>query len=103
MPIRYGRMWVSPFTFFRGAALIMAPDLAATARSGLNVQSCGDACQEAVQGRLIQGSRQHYGGGLDVQVEVGERLAGGGTDLPEHPHVVLDWAGIVHLRALLLI
>ena len=43
VPIRYGRMLVSPFTFFRGAALIMAADLAATARSGLNVQSCGDA------------------------------------------------------------
>ena len=43
VPIRYGRMLVSPFTFFRGAALIMATDLAATARSGLNVQSCGDA------------------------------------------------------------
>ena len=43
VPIRYGRMLVSPFTFFRGAALIMAADLAATARSGLTVQSCGDA------------------------------------------------------------
>ncbi len=43
VPIRYGRMLVSPFTFFRGAALIMAADLAATARSGLNVQSCGHA------------------------------------------------------------
>jgi uncharacterized protein (DUF2252 family) len=43
VPIRYGRMLVSPFTFFRGAALIMAADLAATGRSGLNVQSCGDA------------------------------------------------------------
>ena len=40
---RYGRMLVSPFTFFRGAALIMAADLAATARSGLNVQSGGRA------------------------------------------------------------
>src|SRR6188472_33979 len=43
VPIRYGRMLVSPFTFFRGAALLMAADLAATARSGLNVQACGDA------------------------------------------------------------
>lgn len=43
VPIRYGRMLVSPFTFYRGAALIMAADLAATARSGLNVQVCGDA------------------------------------------------------------
>ncbi len=43
VPIRYGRMLVSPFTFYRGAALIMAHDLAATPRSGFNVQCCGDA------------------------------------------------------------
>ena len=43
VPIRYGRMLVSPFTFYRGAALIMANDLAATPRSGLTVQCCGDA------------------------------------------------------------
>jgi uncharacterized protein (DUF2252 family) len=43
VPIRYGRMLVSPFTFYRGAALIMANDLATTPRSGLTVQCCGDA------------------------------------------------------------
>jgi uncharacterized protein (DUF2252 family) len=43
VPIRYGRMLVSPFTFYRGAAMIMAHDLAATPRSGLTVQACGDA------------------------------------------------------------
>jgi hypothetical protein len=43
VPIRYGRMLVSPLTFYRGAALIMASDLAATPRSGLSVQCCGDA------------------------------------------------------------
>ena len=43
VPIRYGRMLVSPFTFYRGAALIMAQDLSATPRSGLSVQCCGDA------------------------------------------------------------
>jgi uncharacterized protein (DUF2252 family) len=43
IPIRYGRMLVSPFTFYRGAALIMATDLAATPRSGVTVQLCGDA------------------------------------------------------------
>jgi uncharacterized protein (DUF2252 family) len=43
VPIRYGRMLLSPFTFYRGAALIMAGDLAATPRSGLMVQCCGDA------------------------------------------------------------
>jgi uncharacterized protein (DUF2252 family) len=43
VPIRYGRMLVSPFTFYRGAALIMASDLATTPRSGLKTQVCGDA------------------------------------------------------------
>ncbi len=43
VPIRYGRMLVSPFTFYRGGAAIMAADLAATPRSGLTVQCCGDA------------------------------------------------------------
>jgi uncharacterized protein (DUF2252 family) len=43
VPIRYGRMLVSPFTFYRGAALIMASDLAGTPVSGVTVQVCGDA------------------------------------------------------------
>lgn len=43
VPIRYARMLVSPFTFFRGAALVMAADLAAEPHSGLTVQLCGDA------------------------------------------------------------
>jgi uncharacterized protein (DUF2252 family) len=43
VPIRHGRMLVSPFTFFRGAAVIMAADLAGTPSSGLTTQLCGDA------------------------------------------------------------
>ena len=43
VPVRYGRMIVSPFSYFRGAALPMASDLATTAVSGLAVQACGDA------------------------------------------------------------
>ena len=43
LPIRYGRMSASPFTFYRGAAAVMAADLAATPDSGLMVQICGDA------------------------------------------------------------
>ncbi len=43
VPIRHGRMVVSPFTFYRGAAAVMAADLAATPSCGLNVQLCGDA------------------------------------------------------------
>ena len=43
VPIRHGRMIVSPFTFFRGTAAIMAGDLARTPTTGLGVQCCGDA------------------------------------------------------------
>ena len=43
VPVRHGRMAVSPFTFYRGAARIMAADLASIPRSGLDVQLCGDA------------------------------------------------------------
>ena len=43
VPVRYGRMLVSPFTFFRGAAYLMAADLADAPRTGLHTQLCGDA------------------------------------------------------------
>ena len=43
VPVRHGRMLVSPFTFYRGAAKIMAADLAATPTAGLHAQLCGDA------------------------------------------------------------
>ena len=43
VPVRHGRMMVSPFTFYRGAARIMAADLAATPVAGLDAQLCGDA------------------------------------------------------------
>ncbi|MCX5041831.1 DUF2252 domain-containing protein [Aldersonia sp. NBC_00410] len=43
VPIRHGRMLVSPFTYFRGAALPMAADLATTPTTDLRVQLCGDA------------------------------------------------------------
>ena len=43
VPVRHARMSVSPFTFYRGTAKIMAADLAATPTAGLNVQLCGDA------------------------------------------------------------
>src|SRR6202161_1970362 len=42
VPIRYGRMLVSPFTFYRGAAAVMAADLAVTPDSGIAVQACGE-------------------------------------------------------------
>ncbi len=43
IPIRHGRMLTSPFAFLRGAAAVMAMDLAATSVTGLTVQTCGDA------------------------------------------------------------
>jgi uncharacterized protein (DUF2252 family) len=43
VPIRYGRMLASPFAFYRGAAAIMAADLARTPHTGIGVQACGDA------------------------------------------------------------
>jgi uncharacterized protein (DUF2252 family) len=43
VPVRHGRMMVSPFTFYRGSAKIMASDLAGSPTAGLNVQLCGDA------------------------------------------------------------
>jgi uncharacterized protein (DUF2252 family) len=43
VPVRWGRMLVSPFTYYRGAALPMASDLATTPVSGIAVQACGDA------------------------------------------------------------
>ena len=43
VPIRYGRMLASPFTFYRGAAAVMAGDLTSTPASGVRVQACGDA------------------------------------------------------------
>ena len=43
VPIRYGRMLVSPFTFYRGSAALMAADLAGSPRTTLHAQLCGDA------------------------------------------------------------
>jgi uncharacterized protein (DUF2252 family) len=43
LPVRYGRMSASPFAFYRGAAYVMASDLAGTPRTGIRVQLCGDA------------------------------------------------------------
>src|SRR3954451_19930183 len=43
VPLRHARMTVSPFTFFRGAAAVMAADLADSPSSGIRVQCCGDA------------------------------------------------------------
>ena len=63
VPIRHARMGVSPFTFYRGAAAIMAADLATTPSSGITAQLCGDAhlsnfgVYAAPDRRLVFGSR----------------------------------------------
>ena len=43
LPIRYGRMRADPFAFLRGAAAVMAADLARTSATGIRMQACGDA------------------------------------------------------------
>ncbi|MFG2194175.1 DUF2252 domain-containing protein [Streptomyces sp. NPDC048639] len=57
VPIRYGRMLESPFRFYRGAAAIMAADLATTPRSGLTAQLCGDA--HLLNFRLLASPERH--------------------------------------------
>ncbi len=61
VPIRYGRMLVSPFTFYRGAAAIMAADLATTPDSGTVVQACGDAHISNFGGFAAQDRRIVFG------------------------------------------
>jgi hypothetical protein len=51
VPIRFGRMMQSPFAFYRGAAARMAADPAATPKSALTVQACGDGSERDVRRR----------------------------------------------------
>lgn len=57
VPIRYGRMLESPFRFFRGAAAVMAGDLAGTPSTGLRAQLCGDA--HMLNFRLLASPERH--------------------------------------------
>jgi uncharacterized protein (DUF2252 family) len=61
VPIRYGRMLVSPFTFYRGAAAVMAADLAVTPNSGIVVQACGDAHISNFGGFAAQDRKMLFG------------------------------------------
>ncbi|MGA9856602.1 MAG: DUF2252 domain-containing protein [Solirubrobacteraceae bacterium] len=61
VPIRYGRMLVSPFTFYRGAAAVMAADLAVTPDAGIVVQACGDAHISNFGGFAAQDRRLLFG------------------------------------------
>ena len=61
VPIRYGRMLVSPFTFYRGAAAVMTADLSATPDSGIVVQACGDAHISNFGGFAAQDRRLLFG------------------------------------------
>ena len=81
VPIRYGRMLVSPFTFYRGAALVMASDLATTPRSGLVVQACGDAHLSnfgafASPGRRLDLRRQRFRRDAAGAMGVGRQAVG---------------------------
>jgi len=58
LPIRYGRMLQSPFTFYRGAAAVMAADLARTPKTGVRVQACGD-CHLLNFGGFMTPERRH--------------------------------------------
>src|SRR5579872_2741412 len=57
LPVRYGRMRQSPFTFFRGSAALMALDLAKTPATGIRVQACGD-CHAANFGGFASPERR---------------------------------------------
>ena len=61
VPIRYGRMVATPFTFYRGAAAVMAADLAGTPDSGIFVQACGDAHISNFGGFAAQDRRVVFG------------------------------------------
>ena len=82
VPIRYGRMLVSPFTFFRGAAYIMAADLADGPRTGLHTQLCGDAHLSnfgffAAPGSSARVQHQRLRRDVAGAVRVGREAAGG--------------------------
>ena len=82
VPIRYGRMLVSPFTFFRGAAYPMAADLAGEPRTGLDVQLCGDAHLSnfggfAAPDRRLDVQHQRFRRDAAGPVRVGREAAGG--------------------------
>ena len=82
VPIRYGRMLVSPFTFYRGAAYPMAADLAGAPRTGLEVQLCGDAHLSnfgafAASDRRLDLQHQRLRRDAARPVRVGRQAAGG--------------------------
>jgi hypothetical protein len=58
VPLRYGRMLVSPFTFYRGAAAVMAADLAGTPRSGLPAQTAEDLEVDDADARTDKGAAE---------------------------------------------
>ena len=93
VPIRYGRMLASPFAFYRGAAYVMASDLAAAPRSGLQVQLCGDAhlsnfgvfaIPRAAPGLRHQRFRRDAPGTVGLGREAAGRQHGGGWARQRH-------------------
>ncbi len=81
VPIRFGRMAVSPFSFYRGAAIVMANDLATTPKTGWPAQACGDAHLEnfgafGYRGRLAGVRRQRLRRDVPGSVGVGPEALG---------------------------
>jgi hypothetical protein len=73
VPVRYGRMLASAFTFYRGAAGIMAADLGAGPDSGLRVQLCGDAhLSNFPRPRLQEGRAPRRGARLGQRLPHGD-------------------------------
>ena len=80
VPVRHGRMMVSPFTFYRGAAKIMAADLKDTPTAGLDAQLCGDAHLSNFGGFASPERTLLFD--LDTAIQ---RLT---VDMPDHPAAV---------------
>ena len=84
VPVRHGRMQVSPFAYFRGAALPMAADLATTPTSGLTVQLCGDA--HLSNFGIFGSPERHLFFGLNDFDESHSRAVGVGRQAPGREH-----------------
>src|SRR5437868_5696632 len=85
VPIRYGRMLVSPFTFYRGAAALMAADLDGTPTSGLDVQLCGDADLRAARRNLEKARAKDS---VRALARLTERVNGSVRIIPAPPLIV---------------
>ncbi|MCM2417041.1 DUF2252 family protein [Streptomyces sp. RKAG293] len=94
VPIRYGRMTESPFRFYRGAAGIMAADLATTADSGIRAQLCGDA--HLLNFRLLASPERRLMFDINDFDEGWERARGiDGRTRDFYLRQLRDWKGVI--------